>query len=370
MATPEAPLEDYRRKRDFATTPEPAGALDADGGADGDGAPRFVVQEHHATALHWDLRLEREGVLASWAVPKGIPPDPRVDHLAVRTEDHPMQYLDFHGDIPLGSYGGGTMAIWDQGTYDVEKFSEREVMVVLHGQRVDGRYVLFKTGGKNWMIHRMSPPADPERELVPTDLRPMRPTMAAALPDDGDAFAQEVAWDGARVIVTVDGGRVEIADGGGVRVGDRFPELRALGLALGTVALVLDGVLVAFGPDGRPERELIDRRLATTTASRVKRAAAATPAVLVAFDLLWLEGHSTTALAYVDRRKLLDEVGLAGPSWQVPASHTGQGLGLLDAVTVQGLPGVVAKRLDSTYQPGQTSSHWLFVAAPAAPAAG
>src|SRR6476660_8502961 len=151
--------------RDFGATPEPSG--DEPVPAAEDGQLRFVVQEHHATALHWDLRLERDGVLVSWAVPKGIPPDPRVNHLAVQTEDHPMQYLDFHGDIPKGSYGAGSMKVWDHGTYDIEKWTDREVMVIFHGERTTGKHVLFKTGGKNWMIHRMDPPVDPDRELIP-----------------------------------------------------------------------------------------------------------------------------------------------------------------------------------------------------------
>src|SRR3954470_14986620 len=110
-------LRTYREKRDAAATPEPAGAaLAADRG---DGPPRFVVQEHHARSLHWDLRLEHEGTLASWAVPRGIPPTPDKNHLAVRTEDHPLEYLEFHGVIPEGQYGAGSMTIWDRGTYEL-----------------------------------------------------------------------------------------------------------------------------------------------------------------------------------------------------------------------------------------------------------
>src|ERR1700722_3865371 len=135
-------LEDYQAKRDFTVTPEPAGEVEPAAGA-----LRFVVQEHHATALHWDLRLEHDGVLASWALPKGVPPDPRVNHLAVHTEDHPMQYLSFHGYIPEGNYGAGSMTVWDHGTYDPVKWSDREVMVVFHGGRVEGRHVLFQTRG-------------------------------------------------------------------------------------------------------------------------------------------------------------------------------------------------------------------------------
>ena len=145
------------------------------------GPPRFVVQEHHATALHWDLRLERDGVLASWAVPKGIPADPKTNHLAVRTEDHPLEYLDFQGDIPTGEYGAGRMSVWDRGVFEVQKWTEREVQVIFHGEKVQGRYALFATGGRNgrdWMIHRMDPPSDPDRQPLPSgdDALPMLAT--------------------------------------------------------------------------------------------------------------------------------------------------------------------------------------------------
>ena len=164
-------LERYRDKRDPGATPEPAGGAPATPAKQSE--PRFVVQEHHARRLHWDLRLEHEGTLASWAVPKGIPPDPARNHLAVRTEDHPLEYLEFHGDIPEGSYGAGSMRIWDRGTYELHKWRESEVMVTFHGERLEGRYVLFRTGGKNWMIHRMDPPQDADREPMPTRIEPM-----------------------------------------------------------------------------------------------------------------------------------------------------------------------------------------------------
>jgi bifunctional non-homologous end joining protein LigD len=137
-------LERYRGKRDPGATPEPAGEGAA---APPEGAPRFVIQEHHARRLHWDLRLEHDGVLASWAVPRGIPPAPERNHLAVRTEDHPLEYLEFHGEIPAGQYGAGTMAIWDRGTYEEHKFRDDEVMITFHGERVRGRYVRLRTPG-------------------------------------------------------------------------------------------------------------------------------------------------------------------------------------------------------------------------------
>ncbi len=157
--------------------------------------------------LHWDLRLEHEGTLASWAVPRGIPPGPERNHLAVRTEDHPLEYLEFHGEIPAGQYGAGTMKIWDRGTYEEHKFREDEVMVTFHGERVRGRYVLFRTRGDDWMIHRMDPPDDPEREPMPDKLEPMLARTGSLPPDDG-RWAFEIKWDGVRAIAFVQGGRL------------------------------------------------------------------------------------------------------------------------------------------------------------------
>src|SRR4051794_7605927 len=172
-------LADYRGKRDASRTPEPVppaqvpegtvpegtvpeGAIPEGAPASGEaGEARpggiFVIQEHHARRKHWDFRLERDGVLVSWALPKGVPDDPAVNHLAVHTEDHPLEYAQFHGDIPRGEYGGGSVTIWDHGTYELVKWGDREVKVILHGTRVSGGYALFsvdRSGGKDWIIHR------------------------------------------------------------------------------------------------------------------------------------------------------------------------------------------------------------------------
>src|SRR6059058_4892273 len=143
-------LDRYKAKRDFSATPEPddedrPGPEGAPSGAEG--APRFVVQEHHARRLHWDLRLERDGVLASWAIPNGIPQDPKENRKAVHVEDHPLEYIDFEGEIPKGEYGAGTMKVWDSGTYECHKFRDDEVIVTFHGARLTGRYALFRAGG-------------------------------------------------------------------------------------------------------------------------------------------------------------------------------------------------------------------------------
>src|SRR3569833_3498735 len=137
-------LSEYDKKRDFAQTPEPAGSEPRGD----DGEYRFVVHEHSARRLHWDLRLERDGVRVSWAVPKGIPMDPKTNHLAVHTEDHPLEYIDFHGEIPKGNYGAGTMKIFDHGTYDAEQWRKDEVILTFNGELVLGRFALFLSCGK------------------------------------------------------------------------------------------------------------------------------------------------------------------------------------------------------------------------------
>src|SRR5439155_5702881 len=168
-----AGLQSYRSKRDFGRTREPRGR----GSAEASRAPRFVIQEHSARRLHWDLRLERDGVLVCWALPKGLPEAPKENRFAAATEKHTLEYLDFHGEIPAGSYGAGTMTIWDRGTYECLKWEPRKVEVALHGERVDGRYALFPIASgeapKDWMIHRMDPPEDPQREPMPERLTPM-----------------------------------------------------------------------------------------------------------------------------------------------------------------------------------------------------
>src|SRR3954454_8666497 len=145
-------LRRYREKRDPAATPEPSGGEAAPEAEDD--RRRFVVQEHHARRLHWDLRLERDGVLASWAVPNGIPETPEENRKAVHTEDHPLEYLDFEGDIPAGQYGAGSMRVWDRGTYECHSWGPRKVVVTFRGERLRGRYALYATGGeRDWMIH-------------------------------------------------------------------------------------------------------------------------------------------------------------------------------------------------------------------------
>ena len=349
-------LGSYERKRDFDATPEPRGA----GRGEGADAKRFVVQEHDARRLHWDLRLEHEGALASWAVPRGIPAHPDENRLAVRTEDHPLEYLEFEGEIPKGEYGAGTMAVWDRGTFEPEKFREDEVIAVFHGERVSGRYALFRTKGDDWMIHRMDPPEDPAYEPMPERLSPML-ARTGGLPREDGGWAYEVKWDGIRALMYADHGHLHLQGRNFTDFTPRYPELRELPRSLGARRLILDGEVVALDEQGRPSFERLQTRMHLASDSAVRRRLRDTPVTYVIFDLLYLEGHSTTSLTYEERRRLLEELQLEGPNWRAPAYHPGDGQALLDATRDLGVEGIVAKRLDSRYECGRRTGGWLKV---------
>ena len=373
-------LDAYRRRRNPARTPEPVPPAEGPGAegpsaeetvAEGTPAERpgaqasaaagvstgggvFVVQEHHARRLHWDFRLERAGVLVSWALPKGIPDDPGRNHLAVHTEDHPVEYANFADDIPHGEYGAGTVSIWDSGRYELVTWEPDEVKVVLHGRRVSGGYALFRTSGDNWMIHR-------ERVALPQWVPPMLAT-GGGLPDDDDGWAYEMKWDGVRASAYLSGGRLlRLASRTGRDCTAAYPELRGLGAAAGSRQLVLDGEIVAFD-GGRPSFEALQERMHVASPAQAARLAGQVPIAYLIFDLLHLDGRPTPELPYTQRRELLEGLGLVGRYWQTPPSFTGlAGSAMLAVAGDQGLEGVVAKRLKSPYRPGVRTGEWRKV---------
>ena len=348
-------LGSYKAKRDFEKTPEPEGRSR---GKIAEG--RFVVQEHHARRLHWDLRVEHEGSLASWALPRGVPEHPDENRLAVRTEDHPLEYLEFEGEIPKGEYGAGTMLVWDHGTYEAEKFRDDEVIAIFHGERLNGRYALFRTRESDWMIHRMDPPADPSYEPFPGRIKPMM-ARSGKLPPREEQFGFEVKWDGIRTVAFCDHGHIDLQGRNFSDFTPRYPEVRELARSLGARRVVLDGEIVAFDDEGRPSFERLQARMHLASDSAVRRRMQDIPATYVIFDLLYLDGHSTMALSYEERRSLLERLELEGPTWRTPSYHRGEGSALLEATKQHGIEGVVAKKLDCPYQPGVRASHWIKV---------
>ena len=343
-------LQAYRDKRDAARTPEPVPPPGAPPGAEAPGGA-FVIQEHHARRLHWDFRLERDGVLVSWALPKGVPDDPAVNHLAVHTEDHPLEYGRFEGEIPRGEYGAGAVTIWDHGRYETLKWAPSEVKVVLHGQRVTGGYVLFQTKGNQWMIHR-------ERLALPGAMRPMLAVTGPAPRDPGN-WALEMKWDGVRALAYIERGQVRLMSRTERDITVAYPELARLGAATTHKQLLLDGEIVVFGEGGWPEFEALQPRMHVSSASQAALLAGQTPVTYLVFDLLQLDGRPLLDLEYTQRRALLEELALAGPYWQTPPWFPGGDFDAVRSVSLaHGMEGVVAKRLDSRYVPGVRTGSW------------
>jgi len=369
-------LTEYRRKRDGARTPEPV-PDEAPVPRPAGTAPAFVIQRHDARKLHHDFRLEHDGVLVSWALPKGVPADAASNHLAVRTEDHPLEYGSFEGTIPPGEYGAGQVTIWDAGTYELEKWRDDEVIATLHGEpggQLGGpvRFALIRTSGggdrdvPSWLIHRMRAPGDPAPptpKRTPAALAPMLaiPGAPEDLVDDG-TWAFELKWDGIRAICSIEGAtaRVRLTSRNGKDLTGAYPEVvDELATTLDGRSAVLDGELVALDTEGRPDFSRLQRRMQLTAERDIERERRRTPVRLLLFDLLSLDDEERTALPYRDRRKLLADAVTTGSVVQVPPSIDGT---LDDALEVShrlGLEGVVAKELDGRYRMGRRSSTWV-----------
>ncbi|MDP0399943.1 ATP-dependent DNA ligase [Tsukamurella strandjordii] len=352
LAAPSPPprpvnLDEYRAKRDAHKTPEPFG------GAASAGDPIFVIQEHHARRLHYDFRLEHDGVLASWAVPKNLPDDPAVNHLAVRTEDHPMDYAAFEGSIPKGEYGGGDVTIWDHGTYELEKWRKDEVIVTLHGERLRGlRYALIRTGEKNWLAHLTKDTSAPVTKASAAAPDPMLPTESPIDRLSVEEWAFEGKWDGYRIIATVRGGALSLRTRSGRVVTGDFPEFESLAHDLDGMDVVLDGEAVVLDPNGVPSFHLMAG--GDTRAGAVQ---------LYLFDVLELNGVDLTRRPWTVRREVLE--GLAplldsDDAIAVPPLVEASSGAVAAAVSAEfGWEGIVAKRRDSPYLPGQRVRAWL-----------
>jgi bifunctional non-homologous end joining protein LigD len=343
-------LTKYRSMRDPAKTPEPVPKSKPNTGQ----GNTFVIQEHHARRLHYDFRLERDGVLVSWAVPKNLPETTSVNHLAVHTEDHPLEYGGFEGSIPKGEYGAGKVIIWDSGTYEAEKFNDSfekgnekgnekgEVIVNLHGSRISGRYALIQTNGDQWLAHRMKD----QQVFDFGEIAPMLATHGSVAGLKAGQWAFEGKWDGYRLLVHADHGAVRLRSRSGRDVSKEYSQLESLAADLADHHVVLDGEAVALNKSGVPSFNQMQNR------------GRGTHVEFWAFDLLYLDGRSLLRAKYQDRRKLLETLGAAG-DLIVPDLLTGDGAQALEHSIERGLEGVVAKKRDSTYQPGRRSASWI-----------
>ncbi|MFZ3292477.1 MAG: ATP-dependent DNA ligase [Mycobacterium sp.] len=336
-------LTKYRSMRDASKTPEPVPSSKPAAGQ----GNTFVIQEHHARRLHYDFRLEHDGVLVSWAVPKNLPETTAVNHLAVHTEDHPLEYGSFEGTIPKGEYGGGKVVIWDAGTYDTEKFNvapeKGEVIVTLHGQRISGRYALIQTNGDQWLAHRMKD----QNVFQFNELAPMLTTHGSVAKLKSSQWAFEAKWDGYRLLVDADHGEVRLRSRSGRDITKEFPQLHSLASDLGDHHVVLDGEVVALDASGVPSFSEMQNR---ARASRIE---------FWAFDLLYLDGRSLLRARYRDRRQLLETLSAGGSGLIVPEQLSGDGEQALEYSRKRQWEGVIAKKRDSTYQPGRRSASWI-----------
>jgi bifunctional non-homologous end joining protein LigD len=384
-------LARYRSMRDPDATPEPFS------GASGNG-DTFVIQEHHASRLHFDFRLEHDGVLVSWALPKGVPESGGKNHLAVQTEDHPLDYATFEGTIPKGQYGAGEVTIWDHGTYELEKWiNGREVIATLTGSEGGGlggtkKFALIHTGrGRGgdaegqWLIHLMdkdhhtSHPrrtaaeepaedpttagtaAEPSQPLRAEDFSPMMATAGTTADLKGSDWQFELKWDGVRALIVADEEKVRIISRNGNDVTATYPELTDRA-CWPDGSFVADGEIFAVGPTGRPDFGVLQGRMKLSRPGDVAKARAAIPVRLMLFDLLAAGGQDLRRLPFAKRRQRLEEfhrpsecpVELS-PVLDEKVEH------ILESAQELGLEGVMAKRTDSRYVSGQRTRTWIKI---------
>ena len=380
-------LEKYRSMRDPDGTPEPFSAdrhrADPNSGTIRE---RFVIQEHHASRLHFDFRLERDGVLVSWALPKGVPTSGTQNHLAVQTEDHPMDYLDFEGTIPKGQYGAGTVTVWDHGYYECDKWiAGKEVIATLTGADGGGlggtrRFALIRTSRDSdspkgpeqaqWLIHLMdrkghgAPAKPPEKQGAPAgkeqepEFTPMLAGAGTTADLRGLDWQFELKWDGIRAIIIGDEDRIRLISRNGNDVSASYPELTDR-TCWPEQSFTADGEIVAVGPSGRPDFGLLQTRMKLTKAADVAKARAATPVRLMVFDLLSDAGEDLRRMPLRKRRARLDAL-----RWPAGPVHLSEVLDhevddLLDSARELGLEGIMAKRIDGRYVSGERTRSWL-----------
>ena len=381
-------LDDYSRKRRFDRTPEPGPGVVPVGGN------RFYIQRHQARRLHYDLRLEMDGVLKSWAVPKGPTLDPAEKRLAVLVEDHPLEYGTFEGTIPAGNYGAGSVMVWDRGTWEVlgekpvaEQMARGDLKFRLHGEKLMGEFALVRMKnrgkGNEWLLLKKKDFAakagwDAESDLrsvgggnqdpaklpgakraeMPTDITPMLAVASSSLPE-GAEWIYEVKWDGWRALAFVDGKKVRLLSRNKKPLDKQFPELSGLGELMGGATAVVDGEIVALDEQGRPSFELLQQRIGMGAKGMTPQGRSHA-IVFFAFDLPYYNGYDLRATPLVERKRLLAAVLSPSAVVRYSGHFVGNGPRLLAGAREQGLEGVMAKRALSPYESKRTAN-WVKV---------
>src|ERR1700677_3070853 len=404
-------LKEYSRKRSFDKTPEPKPVTPAQSTPAGN---YFCVRRHEATRLHYDFRLEVDGTLKSWAVPKGPSLEPLAKHLAMHVEDHPIDYGSFEGNIPKGEYGGGSVMLWDRGSYELlgdapalAQIERGDFKFRLHGEKLRGEFALVlmrgRGKGNEWLLikkkdvdaqpgwniedharsvltgrtqqeiaENLPPPQTPApnpRSLsfpagavkapMPKSVSPMLATLATR-PPPGDAWIHEAKWDGVRAVCLIEDNQLRIFSRSGKRCDQQYPELSVLPRHVQASQAILDGEIAVLDDKGRSSFSLIQPRISVADANAVAHLSRSTPVNLFLFDLLYLDGYDLRGVPLEERKRLLSEVVTPSERIHVSDFFTVDGAAMLEAARANGLEGIVAKARGSKYE-GRRSRDWVKV---------
>ncbi len=348
--TPEQ-LNAYAKKRDFDKTPEPApNVIRTDGN-------EFVVHRHHASSLHYDLRLEKDGTLLSWAVPKGMPHKPGIKRLAVQTEPHPLEYLQFDGEIPKGQYGGGMMWIYARGKYEITREKKDGFYFHLSSPQIDGEYRIHNTKQKEWLLERV------DRDMISILDDPIDAMLASSskkLPAHLDDYFYEVKWDGIRAIICVEEGMVRIQSRNKQDLTAKFPELQHIADSFRISNGIFDGEIVCLDDKGRPNFRKVIGRMHTTQPARIERAAQRNPVFCYLFDCLYLDGRFLIHEPIERRREWCKDSIRKGSNYRM-SEEMDDGKALYEAARGMQLEGIMAKKRGSIYQIGKRTPDWIKI---------
>jgi bifunctional non-homologous end joining protein LigD len=402
-------LKEYSRKRSFDKTPEPKPQAKSTPAGN-----YFCVQRHDASRLHYDFRLEVDGTLKSWAVPKGPSLEPLAKHLAMHVEDHPLDYGGFEGNIPKGEYGGGSVMLWDRGSYDLlgdapalDQIKKGDFKFRLHGEKLSGEFALVlmrgRGKGNEWLLIKkkdadaipgwnienharsvltgrtqqeiaenlapsQSPTPNPQSRAMPAgavkapmpkSVPPMLATLATR-PPTGKAWLYEVKWDGVRALCLIEDGQLRILSRSGKRCEQQYPELSVLPRHVQASQAILDGEIAVLDDKGRSSFSLIQPRISVADANAVAHLSRSSPVNLFVFDLLYLDGYDLRGVPLEERKRLLSEIVTPSGRIHVSDFFTVDGAAMLEAARANGLEGIVAKARGSKYE-GRRSREWVKV---------
>ncbi len=343
-------LNEYGRKRTFRGSPEPSPSVKPGRGN------AFVIHRHHASRLHYDLRLEQKGTLKSWAVPKGLPQRPGIKRLAVQVEDHPLSYLTFEGKIPKGEYGGGNVWVFALGRYQITKEKKKGFYFRLQSRELNGEYRIHDIGNKNWLCERVD---DPQIDFLDDVVEPMLSESRSEVPDS-EKYLFEIKWDGIRAMISLDEGEMRILSRNGKDITKSFPELLVPEQAFRATSGLFDAEIVCLDPSGKPVFKHVIHRMQQTSEGSINRARAKFPAICYIFDCVYLDGRPILNEPLERRRIWLKDV--IRPDTPYRASEAvDEGKELFEAASAMGLEGIMAKERSSPYLPGKRTPHWLKI---------